>query len=261
MNESRILLEKDGFVRETINREYLGDQSQILRNVATAIPASVLNIGQLNPKIPYRVHAQSKAAHTLVFTRLPEINLSTFYRYMGENKDKCYPVWQRREATDFQASFLWRPTTPDLAIWYVMMLAPPAGAGEIGTILAGAAIKFYLLVVKIGTGGLWKLPFCNIYEDGSICMGAYKDEEYGVPMLERFTKSLAHFWSSPWNTHLHEYTFTVDGAIHGYTKLLMFNPESGATLKTPTDWERYCKKVSNTNYSDLPLHLLSKANL
>lgn len=257
--ETRILMEPEGFWRETIAREFIGDQSTHVRSVASSVPASIIRLASLGPSEPFGVNLQLKSAHALLFVRLNELKLSTFFRF-GPDKKTVHPCFAQVVPTDFKASFVWT-VPPSMGLYFVMMLAPPQDVRDYGpqdsrVYTHGHLLKFYLLAVAgPKAGGFWRLPLCNIYEDASICMGTYASDDLDASAVDRLGSALNHFRNSPWNSHLADQQNPEDQVA-----LFSFSPK-GDCLAPPEKWWTHCKKVNNTNYSDLPLINLYAAGL
>jgi hypothetical protein len=257
--ETRILMEPEGFWREHVTREFIGDQSTHVRSVASSLPASIIKLARLTPTDPFGVHLQLKSAHALLFTRLTELKLSTFFRF-GPDKQTVHPCFAQIVPTDFKASFVWQ-VPHSMGLYFVMMLAPPGDARDYSPhdyrlYTHGHPIKFYLLAVAgAKAGGFWRLPLCNIYEDASICMGTYAGDNLEATAVDRLGLALTHFRNSNWNSHLADQQNPED-----QVSLFSFTPQ-GHYIAPPEKWWTHCKKVNNTNYSDLPLINLYTAGL
>ena len=273
-DETEILCRSNGFFRRRITEDYLGDQADVIKQTAMTIPVQINGIGKINNKYPFWTHIQSKGSNVFVFTRLNELKLNTQWRVYGEKKERCYPCWFKgappdiengelptAAELDFGATHIW-PLPSNMALWFVAMytsatLRYGAGESDLITLMTGGLEKAFLLAVKTNSGGLFKLPMCNIFQDSSICMGTYgMDDPFKVPVMEKLSHAIEHFRNSPWNHHLREHSKNSDSRA-----IFSMTIDGKSPVDTPTDWDKHCVKVNSAYYSDLNLINLTKAKI
>jgi hypothetical protein len=262
-----IFMKPKGCYRRTTTDEYLGDLSVKLREAAQSVPASIYSVGKLADS-PFQLHLQHKSTHIFAFTRLTELKLNTVWRFVGKELDRVYPCFYKTETNDFGATYTW-PLPKSMSLWLIGMWRVPYPASVTIDPLTNKAViptqrlepgyldKAYLIALK-GPSAFLRLPLCNIYEDGGICLGERVPAEiHKGTMMERMETLLLHFRNSGWNSHLHQYQSTED------TKALFQLDPKGKPLKDnpPENWERHCRKINNTNYGDLGLPELTAAGL
>lgn len=238
-----ILITSDGLYRINVGMTFLGEQNELLKQVAAQAPMDLFHTllvpatGNFGPG-----HIRLNGQHITTFTRLPYLNIDTIWQ-LYEGGTKLYPVWRTVEGgTCMQKLLRWTPPAT-MALWYVSHYANSPGREWVGS---------FFVAVKQGGVHFYRLPMGNLNEAAQICMGnAFRSPPGTRSIAERFNFEVETFLKTSWNHDL------IRNEPDFWKLMFSFKGDGSAQLPIPPDWERGCRNCAATVFANLPLQQLS----
>jgi hypothetical protein len=221
-------IEFDGIHRITINDEYIGTQSELLRALSKSAPKMVKGV------LPEGIHLEVSAEGMAMATMVHELNFNTFFRPIVDVNEKVnlVPVWRPPGS---EMKFKWIPPK-GMLLYFVMYWGGDDDPTRCEPIP-------YLVAVNPLNKRIYLLPIPNLYDDGRICLG--RDIVFsGVPAMTQLEKGVKILMDSRWNGDL----LRLDDE-HKTHELFRWDSNGKQVLTDRAkDWPNLCTIINSSVY-------------
>lgn len=226
-----------GWYRAALELEFLGEQNELIKAAANAIPVDLFNVALSPAKQP--IHLRVAGPNLTSYTQLTHLNLDTWWR-LFEKGTKMHACWGNIDAsTCSQKSLRWVPPA-DMGLFYISRYE------------ANNWTSSFLVAVRKGVEKYYRLPTGNVNSAGHICMGRQFRSNPEVPLIERICSEVESFLKTTWNTDL----LGSDDTTHKV--MFSFLADGSAQVPIPPNWEKHCQVINATVYNGLPFQKVIK---
>lgn len=237
-SERLVVLNPDGSASAvTISVAPKGSLNDLMAEFAAQSSITILNAGYTGQRTPASVVRHGADRYT-VFAPVLGLRLDT--RFKSE-RGVLIPVF-RDASGSTQAVGHWSPPST-MKLWLIVT----ATFGSANRVFTGGYA--YLIAVRPGSTGTYRLPLANVYNDGRLCLG--RDNLPPVDTLVgAWDTANQALQNAPWNGDLADLAEPEHvGKLFQFDSSTMKNKPVSDRLQ----WENHCSRVANTVYDTLPL--------
>lgn len=226
-----------GLYRARVEIERLGEQNDLIKSAANAIPVDMFNVA-LSPLKQF-IHLRVSGPTITSYTQLTHLNLDTWWTLFDKGS-KIYPCWANLSSGSCsQRALRWNPPK-DMGLFYVSQYASNNWSSS------------FLVAIRIGVEKYYRLPTGNVNAAGQICMGRMFRSDPLRPLIDRIQGEVELFMKTTWNTDLLHSTEVQHIPMFSYLA-------DGSAQVTVEAWEKHCMVMNATVYNGLPFQKVVRA--
>lgn len=169
------------------------------------------------------------SADSLCCTKLAGLRLDTWYSQVGEHLVPTFSTSGMRLTLEWEAP-------ADMELRFASDCSYSGRLWRMG--------ECFLFARKQNTPGFFRLPLCNIFEDGRVCMGdLVRGNITGSTLAECFKNAIESFSNTYWNGEI---------ASNQANVRRMFRWDSSRKQVAPeANWNSYCAAISRVEMEEL----------